>query len=446
MVVERDLFKHQNASINMIKKHHEIPYIFLIGGYGCGKSTTDVYVMIWLYEQYRQTTEPVTIGVLGVTIKLLKQTVIHDFELFCDLGGIPYKDNSQAGTLQVGLITFVYLAMQDPDDIYAHNFHAALVDEIDEVPPERVKKIVTAIQERCRKTMPPFKGQTKGREPFIFFSTTAQGMGGTYQLVEFMKKQKMPHAIIRGRTADNTSLAPSQLRLLKKLYTPLEQEAYLEGKFVNLTTGRVYWAFDRRKHMCMRFPVIPNETIYVGQDFNMGFNASCEMICREGKMYIFNSHHWNDMGQAARQLREMYPTNPIVFIPDASGKEIMQGFIEEFNNANIEICWNSKNPSITERVMAVNKALLWNQLFVMEPLDNEPQSLVDKMILGFETRDFDDNGKPRKGTGPDAVDHGCDSTEYAVWRIIWNLQGFDMILEVLKHMSSQRRAEEREAA
>ena len=218
------------------------------------------------------------------------------------------------------------------------------------------------------------------------------------------------------------------------------------GKFVNLTTGRVYWAFDRRKHMCMRFPVTPNETIYVGQDFNMGFNASCEMICREGKMYIFNSHHWNDMGQAARQLREMYPTNPIVFIPDASGKEIMQGFIEEFNNANIEICWNSKNPSITERVMAVNKALLWNQLFVMEPLDNEPQSLVDKMILGFETRDFDDNGKPRKGTGPDAVDHGCDSTEYAVWRIIWNLQGFDMILEVLKHMSSQRRAEEREAA
>ena len=439
MTLERKLFRHQNASINMISKHPEIPYVFLIGGYGCGKSATDVYMALWLYEQYRNSVEPVTIGLLGVTIKLLRQTVIHDIELFFDLCGIPYRDNVQAGTLQVGRITFVYLAMQDPDDIYAHNFHCALIDEIDEVPAERVRKIVTAIQERCRKVMPPFKGHTQGRDPFLFFSTTAQGMGGTYQLVEYFRKNKVPHAIIRGRTADNTSLASSQLTLLKKLYTPEEQRAYLEGEFVNLTTGRVYWAFNRSQHVCMRFPVMPTDTIYVGQDFNYGFNASAEVIERSGKMFVVDSHHWNDMGEGARRLRDLYPTNRIIFIPDASGKEIMQGFQSEYDEANIEIYWNNKNPSIAERVMAVNKALLWNQLAVMEAT-NEKDSLVDKMIMGLETRDFDDNtGKPRKGKGPDAVDHGCDSLEYSIWRVIWGIKGFENILEVIKNMSSQHR-------
>ena len=62
------------------------------------------------------------------------------------------------------------------------------------------------------------------------------------------------------------------------------------------------------------------------------------------------------------------------------------------------------------------------------PLD----SLQDRVIMGLETRDFDDTGKPRKGKGPDALDHGCDSTEYATFHIIQSIQGFDKILDVLR--------------
>jgi hypothetical protein len=389
---------------------------------------------------YKDFPEPIQIGVFGVTIKLLKQTVLADLERDFDRSGISYRDNSQAGTLTVGNITFVYLAMQYPDDIYAFNFNCCLVDEIDELPPEKVEAVVKAVQERNRVTLPG-SGLMPQRSPFVFFSTTAQGLGGTYNLTETFRKNGVPFAIIRGRTEDNTSLDRNQIRLLRKLYTKDEADAYLDGKFVNLAQGRVYYAFARKQHVCMRFPVKPSDTIYVGQDFNYGYNASCEMIVREGVIYIVDSHHWLDMGKGMSQLRSMYPENRIVMLPDASGKEIMQGWVKSANENAIELVWNGRNPSITERIMAINKAYQLNQLKIMEPYadadsrlrgQEEQGSLLDRFILGMETRDFDDMGKPRKGKGPQALDHGCDAAEYGSWHIIHTIRGYDDILLALK--------------
>ena len=440
-MISNHLLRHQEASINSIRMHPEIPFVFLIGGFGCGKSFTDVQLCLFLYHAYKHSKEPITVGILGVTIKLLKQTVIADLEKAFDAGNITYRDNSQAGTITVGQVTFVYLAMQNPDDIYAFNFHCAICDEIDEVPSERVQKIVTAIQERCRVVMPAGKDMPS-RDPFIFFSTTAQGLGGTYQLIEYFKEKKLPYIKIRGRTQDNTNLAQSQLKLLRGLYTEDEARAYLDGEFVNLSTGRVYPEYDARKHAYMCFKVKPEETIYVGQDFNAGYNAAVEMVERNGKIFVVNTHHWNYVGDAARQLRELYPTNRIVMIPDANGKEIMSGFVEEFEQYNVEIHWNNINPSVLERITGINKAFRFGNLYVFQD--------QKKLRLGLETRDFDDLGKPRKGKGPDALDHHCDAFEYGFWHIIHTIKGYDKILEAIKavhHIKDQiRNAEVREVA
>lgn len=438
----KQCLKHQSASINMIRMHPEIPYVFLIGGFGAGKSMTDVMLCLFLYSCYVHSPDPITIGILGVTIKLLKQTVIADLERAFDAAGIPYRDNSQAGTLTVGQITFVYLAMQNPDDIYAFNFHAAICDEIDEIPQDRVKKIVTAIQERCRAVMPAsLNGNMPSREPFIFFSTTAQGLGGTYMLTEEFKKNGVPFAVIRARTQDNPYLAPSQIKLLRKLYTEDEARAFLDGEFVNLSVGRVYPEFDTAKHKYMSFPVIEGvkhvdgdgrvhfeggDVIYVGQDFNAGFNAAVIGIERNGVIYAVKCKHWNYVGDGARCLREMYPNNRIIMIPDANGKEIMSGFVEEYEQYNVEIFWNNVNPSIAERITGVNKALRFGQLLVMDDPDN------DKLLMGLQTRDFDDNGKPRKGKGPDALDHHCDAFEYLFWHVIHQIKGYDKVLEAIR--------------
>ena len=434
-MISNHLLRHQEASINSIRMHPEIPFVFLIGGFqfGCGKSFTDVQLCLFLYHAYKNSKEPITIGILGVTIKLLKQTVIADLERAFDAGNISYRDNSQAGTITVGQVTFVYLAMQNPDDIYAFNFHCAICDEIDEVPSERVQKIVTAIQERCRVVMPAGRDMPS-RDPFIFFSTTAQGLGGTYQLIEYFKEKNLPYIKIRGRTQDNTNLAQSQLKLLRGLYTEDEARAYLDGEFVNLSTGRVYPEYDARVHVYMPFKVKPTDTIYVGQDFNAGYNAAVEMVERNGKIYVVNIHHWDYVGDAARRLRELYPSNKIIMIPDANGKEIMSGFVEEFEQYNVEIHWNNINPSILERITGINKAFRFGNLFIFQGLK--------KLEMGLETRDFDDTGKPRKGKGPDALDHHCDAFEYGFWHIIHTIHGYDKILQAIKavhHVKQQVR-------
>ena len=440
-MISNHLLRHQEASINSIRMHPEIPFVFLIGGFGCGKSFTDVQLCLFLYHAYKNSKEPITIGILGVTIKLLKQTVIADLERAFDAGNISYRDNSQAGTITVGQVTFVYLAMQNPDDIYAFNFHCAICDEIDEVPSERVQKIVTAIQERCRVVMPAGRDMPS-RDPFIFFSTTAQGLGGTYQLIEYFKEKNLPYIKIRGRTQDNTNLAQSQLKLLRGLYTEDEARAYLDGEFVNLSTGRVYPEYDARVHVYMPFKVKPTDTIYVGQDFNAGYNAAVEMVERNGKIYVVNIHHWDYVGDAARRLRELYPNNKIIMIPDANGKEIMSGFVEEFEQYNVEIHWNNINPSILERITGINKAFRFGNLFIFQGLK--------KLEMGLETRDFDDTGKPRKGKGPDALDHHCDAFEYGFWHIIHTIHGYDKILQAIKavhHVKQQvRDAEVKEVA
>lgn len=440
-MISNHLLRHQEASINSIRMHPEIPFVFLIGGFGCGKSFTDVQLCLFLYHAYKNSKEPITIGILGVTIKLLKQTVIADLERAFDAGNISYRDNSQAGTITVGQVTFVYLAMQNPDDIYAFNFHCAICDEIDEVPSERVQKIVTAIQERCRVVMPAGRDMPS-RDPFIFFSTTAQGLGGTYQLIEYFKEKNLPYIKIRGRTQDNTNLAQSQLKLLRGLYTEDEARAYLDGEFVNLSTGRVYPEYDARIHVYMPFKVKPTDTIYVGQDFNAGYNAAVEMVERNGKIYVVNIHHWDYVGDAARRLRELYPSNKIIMIPDANGKEIMSGFVEEFEQYNVEIHWNNINPSILERITGINKAFRFGNLFIFQGLK--------KLEMGLETRDFDDTGKPRKGKGPDALDHHCDAFEYGFWHIIHTIHGYDKILQAIKavhHVKQQvRDAEVKEVA
>lgn len=428
------LLKHQEASLRALIEYPQIPYVFLIGGYGCGKSTSVVAVCLYLYHAYCSSQEHITIGILGVTIKLLKQTVIADLERAFDSSGIPYRDNSQAGTITAGSITFVYLAMGDPDAIYAFNFHAALCDEIDEVPPERVKKIVTAIQERCRVNMPAGR-DWPARPPFIYFSTTAQGLGGTYQLTKYMDKQHLPYIKIRGRTEDNTHLSKQQLDLLRKLYTEDERKAFLEGEFINLTNGRVYPEFDMRKHRYMNIDVRPDDTIYIGADYNAGFNMNVAMIVRttqpDGmdedvqRVFAVDEFHWDYMGAAPAGLRQKYPTNEIVFIPDASGKEIMSGFTEEFDSANINVYWNKANPSVSERILAVNRLLRRGQLVVCER--------CERLLNALETRDFDDNtGAPRKGAGIDAPDHIADSLEYGIWRIIHGIQGFQDVLDAIR--------------
>lgn len=398
----------------------------MIGGYGCGKSYTDVFLLLSILHWYQG--EYLNFGIGGAAIKHLKETVIHDLLLIFDINNIPYKSNAQEGIIQVGTITFIYFSLDRPESIFGFNLAGCLLDEGDELTDiNRYKVSAIAIQERCRVPLPVTSKQPIARSPFMVSTTTAQGLRGVYRFIQYLKEKGIPYVKIRGRTQDNTKLDPQQLANLRMLYTEEEARAYMDGEFINLSVGRVYAEFDDKKNAYMNFPVRPSDHLFVGQDFNAGYNAATVFIMRgtgdSSIIFEVDEYHWKVVGDAPRQLRELYPSNPITFIPDVNGKEIMRGWQDEFDKYSIETVWYDTNPSISERILCINKLWRLNRLKI--------QMKCRRSIDCFMLRGFDDSGKPRKDKGPEALDHWGDSIEYAVWHMIHTIDGFDRILDVL---------------
>jgi hypothetical protein len=414
---------HQTALISSIHKYPDITYIADVAGYGSGKSAAVSYLVLCLVYWYEGFY--LTFGIGGAAIKHLVSTVIKDVITLLEQHKIPYKHNAQAGKLEIGTLTFVYFSLDRPDTIFGWNLAGCLCDEIDELSETgRAKEAILAIQERCRISLPATPRQPVARSPFITITTTAQGMRGLYILLEFFREKGIPYIHIRGSTKDNIYLDKKQIENLYKMYTPEEARAYLDGEFINLSTGRVFAEFDPAKHVFKIDEIGKFEPIYVGLDMNFGFNMSVAAVERDGILCIFDEFHFNVVGDAPRILRMKYQDNPITLIPDAAGKEIMAGVVEEMEQYGIDYVLSNINPPITERVLAVNK-LCRTQRFFVDPT-------CRRAILSLQVQGFDDTGKPAKGKGPDAPDHIADAMEYMVWFIIHSIAGFEAILDILR--------------
>lgn len=401
-------WEHQEALITAAKKYPSIPYIFLIGGYGCGKSFSGVLAILDIYFEYNG--QVLTVGVGGTSQTLLRKTLLADLFKTLKEAGIKYKHNKQEHTFSIGTVEYVYISTADPDTIFAYNFSIFICDELDELPQEKAIESFKAIQERTRVECPPSVSHPNGREPYAIYMTTAQGLKGTYRIIMDLDEKKIPYVKIRGLTKNNKALSKTYVDRLYALYTEAEAEAFLEGKFVNLYTGRVYPEYNDMIHINMTFPLKDGETIYVGQDLNSGFSKAAVFVERGNCIFGIAEYSFNVVADAPRILRASFPSQHIVWLPDASAKEVMQGYMSEVAEADIELILRNVNPSVTERILVVNKLFRTGRLKLFRGMK--------QYSLGLKTRQFDDDGRPSKGKGSLAPDHICDAAEYALWYIV----------------------------
>jgi hypothetical protein len=392
----------------------EIQSFSYVAGYGAGKSTLDVMALCDLADRYWK--HDVTVALFSNTISLLKKTVVADFVKWMLQSGSNYKFNSGSNIITVGRMRFLLLASGRPEDIYGPNVHVSLSDEMDELEQSKCIEAHRAIQERTRLTLPD------GHKPFTIFTTTAQGFKGTYQIIEQYKEAGTPYALVRGKTKDNTALDPGYVDRLYALYTPNEQLAFLEGHFVNLTSGRVYPEYDTSKHDVDPFDIFPNETIHIGQDLNQGYSKAVAFIIRNSTLYAVKEWSFPDIGRAPEAFRHAFPANTILWYPDNSGKPVLGGYADEATSFGVEIVWTGRNPSILDRIFNLNKILRVNRLRVFKTLKEWPMAL--------KTRGFDKNGIPEKGKGPTSPDHVSDSAEYALFWIVANMEEFADLYEL----------------
>ena len=227
-------------------------------------------------------------------------------------------------------------------------------------------------------------------------------------------KGREDRRLIRMRTQDNPHLPPDFIERMQANYDPQLLKAYLDGEFVNLTTGQVYDRFDRVKHVTTQVPDISREPLRIGVDFNVG-NMSAVIAIRAGKsLYVVDEVSGaHDTDALAQKIKAHYPDHKIYIYPDASGgnrstnaTQTDIAILESYGMSNQS---PKANPPVRDRVAAV-QALLENG---KGEVRLKIAASCVKMIEGLELQSYTEKGDPDKDAG---YDHMNDALGYLIWR------------------------------
>ena len=397
-------FIHQRQIVSAPFAFPDVSYFELCGGYGCGKSFSIVLLIIYLTKQYQG--YDVTIALCSTTITLLNKTVILDLQKLFKKTNSRFEYNQKDNILSIGTVRFLLIATAQPAEIYGPNVNITLCDEVDELPEQKAIEAHKALSERTRLTLPD------GRKPFIVYFSTVHGYRGLYKVVQDLRSNNLPNVLIRGLTKNNTSLDPQYVKNLYAIYDENERLAYLEGRFVNLQSGRVYGNYDEATCKVQPFEITPDYTVMIGQDLNSGFSKAAAVIKKDKVLYIVRGWSFKEIGGGPAIMRSTYPQHQILWFPDSAGKEILKGYKQEIIDNGIQCRIGSSNPRILDRVFYINKLFKMGLLKVFDCKE------TNELSEALKVRAYNDLGQPEKGKGEHSPDHFCDAIEYVIYRIV----------------------------
>jgi len=380
--------------------------IGISAGYGAGKTRALCAKAVMLAAANQ--------GFIGAVMEptgpLIRDIWQTDFDDFLDAYGIPYTFRASPLPeymlhLPGGDTKILCRSFENWSRIIGLNLAWVLADEIDTVTPSIANKAFPKILGRLRSGNVRQFGAASTPEGFRW-------MWNTFGSDE--AKQRVDRKLIKMRTADNPHLPPDFIERLEANYDPSLLRAYLDGEFVNLTTGQVYDRFDRAKHVTTAVPDISREPLRIGVDFNVG-NMSAVIAVRlgNGLLVIDEIAGAHDTDALAQEIRRRHPQQQIYVYPDASGgsrsTNASQTDIQILESYGMSNQSPRSNPPVRDRVAAV-QALLENgkgqvRLQVAER--------CKRVIECLELQCYSDKGEPDKDAG---FDHMNDALGYLVWR------------------------------
>jgi hypothetical protein len=203
--------------------------------------------------------------------------------------------------------------------------------------------------------------QARKRE--INIGGTPEGVvGWGYDLFEGELRKKHDVGLVQCSSRANRALPRDYVSTLTGSFDENAAAAYVEGKFVNLSTGRVYHSFDPTLHVTDA--AIPEGAeIGVGMDFNVDPMAFVFFWRKGERMHVYAERERPncDAEQAAIEIREQVPGMRDVY-PDASGNQRSHaggggksafGYLRD-NGFRIHA--RNANPLLPDRRNAVNGA------------------------------------------------------------------------------------------
>ena len=285
--------------------------------------------------------------------------------------------------------------------VLVHN--CAYVDELDELDTQTAMAVVKSINDRCRQQIDGF------RTPFMVYTTSSQGLKGTYQTIMHFKKSGIGYVLMRARTKDNIYLPKDYVNNMYSIYNEKEIACLLEGQFVSIDSGLVFPDYNPalNKLDVDLFDVLKeDDTVYIGQDFNGFGNNAVAFVVKKGCIIAIKDYEFPDIRRAPEVFRYDFPTQKIVWIPDMTYKEHFAEFKKELRTYRISIAYRSCNPLVADRNFACNKLFYAERLFIC-PICKD----TEKTLLTWQKDPK--TGAPSKG-GKGAPDHKGDCIGYVV--------------------------------
>jgi len=380
--------------------------IGISAGYGAGKTRALAAKAVTLAAANQ--------GFIGAVMEptgpLIRDIWQTDFEAFLEHYEIPYTFRASPLPeymlhLPGGDTKILCRSFENWSRIIGLNLAWVLADEIDTVAPSIANKAFPKILGRLRSGNVRQFGAASTPEGFRW-------MWNTFGSDE--ARSRSDRHLIKMRTADNPHLPPDFIERLQANYDPSLLRAYLDGEFVNLTTGQVYDRFDRAKHVITTVPNTDDEPLRVGIDFNVA-NMSAVIGVRLGGSLLITDEisGAHDTDALAAEIRRRYATRRIYIYPDASGgnrstnaTQTDIAILESYGMSNQS---PRANPPVRDRVAAV-QALLENG---KGQVRLQVAAHCKRLIECLELQCYTEKGDPDKDAG---FDHMNDALGYLVWR------------------------------
>ena len=375
-------------------------------GYGAGKTRALCAKAVMLAAANQ--------GFIGAVMEptgpLIRDIWQTDFESFLEAYDIPYTFRASPLPeymlhLPGGDTKILCRSFENWSRIIGLNLAWVLADEIDTVTPSIANKAFPKILGRLRSGNVRQFGAASTPEGFRWMWNTFGSDDA---------KARPDRHLIKMRTADNPHLPPDFIERLEANYDPSLLRAYLDGEFVNLTTGQVYDRFDRSKHVLAELPDTDDDPLRIGVDFNVG-NMSAVIAVRLGSnlLVIDEISGAHDTDALAQQIKARYPSRRIYVYPDASGgnrsTNASQTDVQILESYGMSNQSPRANPPVRDRVAAV-QALLENG---KGQVRLQIAASCTRLIECLELQSYTEKGDPDKDAG---FDHMNDALGYIVWR------------------------------
>lgn len=295
--------------------------------------------------------------------------------------------------------TTICRSMERPETIIGFQIGRALVDELDVMKVDKAADAWRKIIARMR-----WANASNG----VDVTTTPEGFKFVYQ--RFKEQGGVNYGLIQASTYDNEmNLPEGYIESLVDSYPPELIAAYLNGQFVNLTSGTVYNAYNRITHRS-RETVQPKEVLRIGMDFNVT-NMSAVVYVKRGEAWhaVNELKGIYDTPAMIESIKQIYPEHSIRIYPDASGgsRKSVDASISDISlleSAGFLVYANASNPLVKDRVIATNQAFNKSLLYINDEACPEYAKCMEQLA-------YDKNGEPDKSSN---IDHLPDAGTYPI--------------------------------